>query len=301
MAVNPLEYLGSGGSALDYRGGMGGQGEDEFNQLRKGQQQAGVTRSDALVMQDERPRSPVTQQSPGISVDPNKNTPVPQTPTFAQLRNNNMPRPAPPPAAPVVRAARPTLAPAADAQPVRSEVLAAARQLLAQPSGYGSREMQDQLERFNANLDAEAKQGFRQVNEGLASRGFFDGTEAARALGSYSAALDRQRRDFAGNLAIDAAQRQTADRANALQSAYAVLNGLQGQDVTAAEFAERQRQFDDNFAQSEQDAALRREQVLRSLGIQEDQTYANINSDERRQLMDLLDKLGTSRITGLGG
>jgi hypothetical protein len=301
MAVNPLEYLGSGGSSLDYRGGMGGQGEDERNEIRRGYRTAGVAKSDQLPMDvaDKQPASPVTQQNPGVSVDPNKNTPVAQTPTFAQLRNSGMARPAPPPLAPVQRAARPTMAQNPALAPGRAKITQSLQSLLETPSGYGAPQMQDQLDRFNANLDAEARQGRRRVDESLAGRGFYDGTEAARALGSYEQGLDRQRRDYAGNLAVDAARQSTQDRTNAINTALAATQGLSGLDREDARFAEDQRQYDDDFALREREAELRREQILRSLGTSEDQIYAGISADERRDLMALLDRLGENRIAGL--
>lgn len=299
MAVNPLSYLGSGGTSLDYRGGMGSQGEDELSQIKKGARTAGVSAADSIpIKMQSLEGSPTQSANPGISVDPNKHTPVTQTPTFTQMRDNGLARPAPPPlpAPALQRAATPVLQsqdPAA-----RDRINASVKQLLDNPSGYGPAQMQDQMDRFSKNLDAQAKQGYRHVDEKLAGRGFYDGTEAARALGDYTGQLDRQRRDYAGNLAVDAAQRFTADRTNALSAATQATGAVQNQDLNAANFKEGQRQYDDTFAQGQQDAELRRQQVLRSIGMQEDQTYAGINSTKNRDIMNLLEQLGSTRVSG---
>jgi hypothetical protein len=249
-----LNPYGSGG--MSSLSSLGRQGEDEFR-TQSNTRQGGQADDGALGAMGEgqlpaAPGSPFRRSSP-------TGRPTQATPTFAELRRQGRARPAPP-------------------SPMQQRIQQSVMGLLDQPSAYGTPQMQQAMAMFNESLEREARTGRRRVDESLAGRGFYDGTEAARALGTFEADLDRQRRQYATQLQLDQASRIDEARRSAIAQAI----GFDESDLRRQQITQGMQLDDDEAA-------------LRELG-----TRNEWERMDRNDLLDLLDRLGGTRVAGLG-
>jgi hypothetical protein len=248
-----LNPYGSGGAAS--LSSLGRQGEDEFR-TQSNTTQGGQANDGALAAMGEG-QLPAASGSPFRRTSPT-GRPAQATPTFAELRRQGRARPAPP-------------------SPLQQRIQQSVMGLLDQPSAYGTPQMQQAMAMFNENLDREARTGRRRVDESLAARGFYDGTEAARALGTFEADLDRQRRQYATQLQLEQAARLDEARRSAITQAL----GVDESELRRTQ-ATRGMELDEDEA------------ALRELGARTEWERA-----DRNDLLDLLDRLGTTRVASL--